>query len=279
MSLTAAKIDAQRVLLGTRKKAVAVSFLTLFFKLLFIIAFSVSVYALTLLPAYEKSAENLYLKIAFYALFSLGIVLSVLFYALTDFFGKHWFYKNASTEPPVSAFFVRLRAKHAVKICFLFWLRRLLGGLLLLGYLAPFLAGLFALAYVLRTTGLAEINLYITLAALALCLPLCLYFGFSALQRFSFCDGLLTEDPNRGVVETLRESKALAQNFGFPLAHIKLRFLLWGVSCFLFFPLFYVLPYYQQSVGCAVETVIDKNHLSAVPQKPIVFLLSAKAHA
>ena len=146
----------------------------------------------------------------------------------------------------------------ALPICFLF-------------YLAPFLAGCGGLYYALRTADLPITALYMALGALFCILPLCAYFGFAAVQRFAFCDGLLAENPDCSIVEILGTSKALAKAYGFANANLKLRFLLWKTACLLILPLFYVLPYYRQTVGCAVKIAMNRKRLSAETQKPIVF--------
>lgn len=275
MSLAEAKIDAQKILLHSRKSAVFVSLCTVFSKAFLAAALLVSLYSLTILPDFARIWENIYVKILFCALFSLAAVFALFLYALTDFSEKRWFYQNTYAPKPASAFFKLPRMRHIFKISFLFWLRRLLSIGCFLLYLAPFLAGCGGLYYALRTADLPITVLYMTLGALLCILPLCVYFGFAAVQRFAFCDGLLTENPDCSIVEILGTSKALAKTYGFASANLKLRFLLWKTACFLILPLFYVLPYYRQTVGCAVKNVIDKKHLSAEAQKPIVFLLSA----
>ncbi|MEZ3496496.1 MAG: hypothetical protein K1V97_02880 [Lachnospiraceae bacterium] len=271
MTLAKAKIDAQKILLESRKTAVFVSLCTVFFKIFLTAALFVSIYSLTILPDFARIWENIYLKILLCLLFSLAAVFSLLFYALTDFSEKRWFYQNTYTAQPLSAFFKAPRIRHIFKITFLFWLRRLLSVGCFLFYLAPFLAGCGGLYYALRTADLPITALYMALGALFCILPLCAYFGFAAVQRFAFCDGLLAENPDCSIVEILGTSKALAKAYGFANVNLKLRFLLWKTACLLILPLFYVLPYYRQTVGCAVKIAMNRKHLSAETQKPIVF--------
>lgn len=279
MTLAKAKIDAQRLLLNTRGPAVFISLFTVFAKLLFLAAVSLSTYSLTVLPGFTRISENIYLKIACILLFSLAILFSMMLYALVDFSEKRWFYQNACTPQRTADFFSPPRMRHIFKISFLFWLRQLLRIGLFCLYFAPFLLGTGGLYYALRTTDMPVASLYIVSGALVCMLPLCVYFGFTAVQRFAFCDGLLAVNPNYGTVEVLRISRTLAKEFGFAYARFKLRFALWQAACVLVFPLFYVLPYYRQSVAYAVKIAIDENHLSTEVQKPIVFMLSAKATA
>lgn len=279
MILTKAKIDAQRILLSSRKTAVFVSLCTIVLKLLFAFALGISLYSLKILPSFARIWENIYLKIGFTIFFALAGVFSMLLYALTDFSEKRWFYKNTRTVAPASAFFKPPQMRHIFKIGFLFWLRQLLRTGCFLLYLAPFLLGCGGLYYALRTADVPIRLLYIALGALTCALPICLFYGFAAVQRYAFCDGLLAEDPTLGTVEALRLSRTLAKASACSFARFKLRFALWQAVCVLILPLFYVLPYYRQSVACAVQTAIDKNHLSTEPQKPIVFLLPASVTA
>ena len=277
MTLAKAKIDAQKILLESRKNAVFVCLCTVFFKIFLTAALFVSIYSLTILPDFARIRENIYLKILLYLLFSLAAVFSLLFYALTDFSEKRCFYQNTYVAQPLLAFFKAPRIRHIFKITFLFWLRRLPSIGYFLFYLAPFLAGCGGLYYALRTADLPITALYMALGALFCILPLCAYFGFAAVQRFAFCDGLLAENPDCSIVKILGTGKALAKAYGFANANLKLRFLLWKTACLLILPLFYVLPYYRQTVGCAVKIAMNRKHLSAETQKPIIFMLSAKA--
>lgn len=279
MSLLEAKIEAQKILLHSRKSAVFVGFFAILSKLFFLFALGISLYSLKILPTLTHFWENIYFKIGFYILFSLAGVLSMLLYALTDFSEKRWFYENTRLDPPAAAFFKPPQMRHIFKIGFLFWLRQLLRTGCFLLYLAPFLLGSVGLYYALRTADVPIRLLYITLGALVCILPICLFYGFAAVQRYAFCDGLLAEDPTLSTVEVLRLSRTLAKASACSFARFKLHFALWQVTCVLILPLFYVLPYYRQSTACAVKTAIDKNHLSAEPQKPIVFLLPARVTA
>lgn len=276
MSLSAAKIDAQRVLLHTRPHAVAVCLLTLFFKLLFIVSLGTCIYSLTMLPRYEQ-VTNIYLKIVLYALFALGGLCCVWLYALVSTALRRWFYKNAAAPQPISAYFARPTVKVAFKTAYLFWLRKLLTFGTVFGYLVPFLGGAAGFLYALRMRGMSAFLFYFSLGFLAVLLISGLFFGFAAIQKYAFWEGLLTEDPQRGIIDTLAQSRRLARPICFAAARTKLRFAPWGILCLLVFPLIYVMPYYCQSVGCITKTALDKNCLTLSSQKPIIFLHLAKA--
>lgn len=278
MSLAAAKIDAQRVLLRTRPRAVLVCLLTLLFKLLFLAALSICIYSLTMLPSYEQ-VTNIYLKIVCYALFSLGGLCSVCLYALVSAALRRWFYKNASSPQPISAYFTRPTVKIAFKTAYLFWLRKLLTFGTVVGYLVPFLAGTAGFIYTLRMRGLPAFLFYFSLGFLAVLLTLGLFFGFAAIQKYTLLEGLLTENPQRGVIDTLAQSRKIIRPISFAAARTKLRFAPWAILCLLIFPLIYVMPYYCQSVGCITKAALDKNHLTVSSQKPIIFLHLAKTPA
>lgn len=279
MLLANAKIDAQKQMLQSKGKMVLICLLTAGLKLLFLCGFAVSVYTLAVLQSYARATANLYVQIGYYVLFALGAVLSVTFYAWTAFAGKRWFYKNAECPQPVSAFFVRLSFLCGLKTVYLFWLRKCLTLLYFLGYTAPFwvLAGAFW--YRLRTGGMPTILFYASLAGLGILLLMGLYFAFVAVQRFFFCDGILLLDANKGVVQILAQGRAVARETAFAAANVKLRFALWGLSCVLVLPLFYVLPYYRQTSACMSKMVLDKNHLSPQTQKPIVFYCRRRSPA
>ncbi len=279
MSLAAAKIEAQRVLLHTRPRAVLVCLLTLLFKLLFLAAFSICIYSLTMLPSYVQVASNIYLKIACYALFSLGSAFSVLLYALTSTAMRRWFYKNAAAPQSVSTYFTRPSVQAAFKLAYLFWLRKLLTLATFFGYLIPFLTGTAIFLYTLRMRGISAFVFYCSLGFLAALLLFGLFFGFVAVQKYTFVEGLLAEDPRRGIIDTLAQSRKIARPICFAAARTKLRFAPWGLLSLLIFPLIYVMPYYCQSVGCISKAALDKNHLTASSQKPIVFLRLAKTPA
>ena len=277
MTFAAAKIDAQRVLMRTRRRAVAVSVLSLLLKGVFIVAFCVCVYSLTALPDYRQDVGNLYLYILFATLFTLGLVFSVLFYAWAGASRRRWFYKNAGAQQTVGAYFAKYTFRSFFKSVYLFWLRKLLTLGSFLGYLAPFLLGGAALLYLLRVSEISVPLLVLSLGFLGVLLVLGVFFGFVSIQKYTFVDGLLANTPNCGVIEALSKSRRIARSTGFALARMKLRFALWMALSVLIVPLVYVMPYYCQSVGCAAKRVLDKKHLTPDTQMPIVFLRLAKS--
>lgn len=279
MPLAEAKIDAQKILLYSHKTAVFVTLFTVFLKMFLTFALFLCLYSLKILPTFRTIWENIYLKIICCTLFILAGICSVQLYALADFSEKRWFYKNTTVPRHASDYFRLPRMRHIFKISFLFWLRQLLRAAIFFLYLTPLLLGCGGLYYALRTTDVPIAALFIFLGTLLCMLPLCTYFGFAAVQRFAFCDGLLAENPDYSTVEVLNISRTLAKDVAFAHVRLKLHFTLWLAACILLLPLFYALPYYRQSVACAVKIAIDKNHLSAEIQKPIVFILPAKATA
>lgn len=279
MTLAAAKIDAQRVLMRTRSRAVAVSLLTLLLKGIFIVAFGICVYSLTVLLDDRQVAGNIYLYILYIVLFSLGAVFSVLFYAWAGASLRRWFYKNAVSPQTVGAYFAKYTFRSFFKTVYLFWLRKLLVFGSLLGYLAPFLLGSAGLFYLLRVSEISVPLLILSLSFLGVLFALGVFFGFAAIQKYTFVDGLLADTPACGVIEALATSRRIARPISFALARTKLRFSLWMLLSALIVPLLYVMPYYCQSVGCIVKKALDKNHLTPDTQMPIVFLRLAKSPA
>lgn len=279
MPLAAAKIDAQRILMHTKGRAIAVSLFSLFFKGVFIVAFGICVYTLTRLSEYEQAVGNLYLYILYIALFSLGAVFSALFYAWAACALRRWFYKNAVSPQTVGAYFSKYSLKSFFKTVYLFWLRKLLGLGSFLGYLMPFMIGSAGLWYLLRVSEISVFLLYFSLGFLGILLALGSFFGFASIQKYTFLDELLVNTPTCGVIEALSESRRIARPISFALARIKLRFSFWMLLSVLLIPLFYVIPYYCQSVGCMAKQALDQNHLTPETQMPIVFLRLAKRPA
>lgn len=279
MSFLKAKIQAQSVLLETRKRALAVCLLSFFGKLIFSFSLTLCVYSLVSLPSYERLTGNLWLLAGAYALFSLGAFFSVFFFALTDFSQKRWFYQNAAFKRPVKALFTRIPLSLSFRLFYLFLLRKILIFFTLLGYLAPFGLGTGILYYHMRGAGVSSLLFYAALVLLSGLLLGGIYYGFAAVQRYSFCTCLLCENPSLRVIDTLSTSRKIAKDTALSIARVKLRFLLWFSLCGLLLPALYVLPYYRQTVGCIEKTALDKNHLTPETQKPVVFLHLVKKPA
>lgn len=279
MTLARARLAAQKRMLQNRGCMTAVWLFGAAAKLVLFAGLLISLSMLAVLHRLMDPGENLYLTVALYALFGLGALFSAALYALVSFCSARWFFKNAVHVQRFSAYFTRLSPREAIKLMYLFWLRRLLVLLHFAGYLLPFLVGAGALWLALRTTGLSPHLFYASCAGLAALLLTGLYFGFAAVQKYVFCDALLTLDPARGVVGTLRESRRLSQGLCFACARERLRFAPWLLLCVLLFPILYVAPYSKQSMASVAKLVLDKNHLTPQTQKPIVFLRLANSPA
>ena len=255
MTLAHARLAAQKRMLENRGRMTAVWLFGAAAKLVLLSGFGISVCMLAMLSGFTELGKNPYLTAALYALFVLGALLSSALFALVSFCTARWFYRNAEHAQSFAAFFDRLTLRDTVKLVYFFWLRRLLGVLHFAGYLLPFFIGAGALWLTLRARGLAPFLFYAVCVLLAAFLITGLYFGFAAVQKYAFCEALLTLDPARGVVDTLRESGRVARGLCFVYARERLRFFPWVLLCVLIFPLLYVAPYYRQSMACAAKIV------------------------
>lgn len=279
MTLAHARLAAQKRMLENRGRMTAVWLFGAAAKLVLLVGLGISVSMLVALPDITAFGKNSYLTAALYALFAVGALLSSALFALVSFCTARWFYRNAGHAQPFAAFFDRLTLRCTVKLVYFFWLRRLLGVLHFVGYLLPFFIGTGVLWLTLRAQGMTPFLFYAVCVLLAAFLITGTYFGFAAVQKYAFCEALLTLDPTRGVVDTLRESRRLARGLCFACTRERLRFFPWALLCVLIFPLLYVAPYYRQSIGCMAKIVLDRNHLTPQSQKPIVFLCLAKSPA
>ena len=118
MQFLKSKIRAQDVLLETRKQATAVCLLSFCGKLILSFSFCLCVYSLAALPSYESLAKNLWLLAGVYALFFARHGFFRVFYAMTDFAQKRWFYKNAAFKRPVPVVFCARLPRARVFGCF-----------------------------------------------------------------------------------------------------------------------------------------------------------------
>lgn len=273
------KIRAQEILLTSRKKGIAVCFLGTVLRLICIFCMAVSVYSLLHLQTYVPAANSVYATVGLYALFFVAVPVSAWFYALLVFLQKRWFYENAKSAMPVSAFFCRLRFRDAVKIGFAYYLKKVLYISTLILYMLPFSLSAGGFIYALRTTAVSSFLFYATLMFLGVLFVFSLYFGLAAVQKYAFCDALFAVSVHAGLVDTLKMSKFLTRGTAFGVLRFKLRFVPWLLCGLLIVPLFYALPYYRQSVACLYKAELDKNHLTPKKPKPIVFLLKAHAPA
>lgn len=276
MSFARAKIDAQNILLTSRRKALAVCLLGFFLRLVCLLCTAVSLYSLLHLSEYPIAAQSVYVKVGFYALFSLATLLSLWLFALLAFLQKRWFLENSRNAVGISAFFGKFRFGQAVKIGFLYYVKKVLSFFGVLFYLLPFFIVSAGLIYELQNAGVSRFLAAFSLAFLGVLFFVGLYFGFAAAQSYAFCDALLVLSPQAGLIDTLKTSRKLARQSAFSAVRFKLRFFPWLLCSFLILPAFYALPYYRQSIACMTETVLVKNHLTQKAQKPIVFFMRAR---
>lgn len=276
MSFAQAKIDAQSILLTSRKKAVAVCLLGFFLRLICILCIAVSLYSLRHLSEYPPVMQSRPAEIGFYALFTLATLLSLWLYALLVFLQARWFLENAKNAVGISAFFRRIRFSQAVKIGCLYYLKKLLAFFDFLFYLLPFFLLTAGLLYELNNSGISRFLAAFSFAFLSVFFLVGLYFGFAAVQKYAFCDAILATSPRAGAAEVLKTGRMLARQTAFPVVHFKLHFAPWAVCGLLILPAFYALPYYRQSVACMTQIVLMKNHLTKDVQKPIVFFVQSR---
>lgn len=275
MSFARAKIHAQNILLTSRRKALAVCLLGFFLRLVCMLCTAVSLYSLLHLSEYPIASQSVYAEIGFYALFSVATLLSLWLFALLAFLQKRWFLENSRNKVGISVFFGKFRFGQAVKIGFLYYVKKLLSFLGFLFYLLPFFLFAAGFFYELQNAGFSRFLAAFSLLFLGVLCFVGLYFGFAAAQSYAFCDALLVLSPQAGLIDTLKTSRKLARQSAFSTVRFKLRFFPWMLCSCLIFPAFYALPYYRQSVACMTETVLVKNHLTQKSQKPIVFFVRA----
>lgn len=275
MSFTPAKIDAQNILLTSRKKALAVCLLSFCLRLICILCAAVSIYSLLHVAEYTLTNQSLFAKFGFYVLFTVAVFLSFWLFALLNFLQKRWFFENAERETRISRFFYRLRFGETVKIGFLYYFKKVLVLCTFLLYLLPCGIVTVGFFYELQNRGVSRGLLIFTLAFLGVLLVFGLYFGFAAVQKYAFCDALLSLSPQMGLFDTFKTSRNLVRQSAFSTVHFKLRFTPWVLCSFLILPAFYALPYYRQSIACMTKSVLDKNHLTKAVPKPIIFFVRA----
>lgn len=273
MSFARAKIEAQNILLTSRRKALAVCLLGFFLRLVCLLCTAVSLYSLLHLSEYPIASQSVYAKIGFYALFTVATLLSLWLFALLAFLQKRWFLENSRNKVGISVFFGKFRFGQAVKIGILYYVKKVLSFFAFLFYLLPFFIVAAGLIYELQNAGFSRFLAAFSLLFLGVLCFVGLYFGFAAVQKYAFFDAILAESPRTCFTKARKLSRDLARQNAFPAVHFKLRFALWLLSSFLIFPAFYALPYYRQSVACMTETVLVKNHLTQKSQKPIVFFV------
>ncbi|MGN0520802.1 MAG: hypothetical protein ACI4LB_08695 [Candidatus Fimenecus sp.] len=276
MSFARAKIDAQKILLTSRRKALAVCLLGFTLRLICIFCTAVSLYSLLHLSEYPLAAQSVYAEIGFYALFTAALLLSLWLFALLAFLQKRWFLESTQKTVGIFAFFYRLRFSQAVKIGFLYYVKKVLALFDFLFYLLPFFIFTTGLFYEIQTAGISKFLWYFSLVFSGVLLCVGVYFGFAAVQKYAFCDALLSLSPQKGLIDTLKTSRKLARQSAFSVVRFKLRFTPWVLCSFLLLPAFYALPYYRQSIACMTKTILDKNHLTKPAPKPIVFFVQAR---
>lgn len=271
MAFSSAKIEAQYLLQSCRKKAFGVCLLYAVLRLICIFCIFVSVYSLLHLHEYAFARQSVWGLVGFYALFSIAILLSGWLFAMLHFFRTHWFLKNAESGLRSAQGFLRLRVSS--KIGFLYYLKAILTLCTFFFYLLPFGILTLGLFYELQSGGISRFLWYFSIAFLGVLLFVGLYFGFVAVQKYAFCDAILSVKPQKGILDILRTSKSLARRCAFSAANFKLQFFPWMLCSLLILPAVYAVPYYRQSEACMQKCVLCKTQMLPKPEKPIVFFV------
>ena len=96
--------------------------------------------------------------------------------------------------------------------------------------------------------GGIEIHLFLSLSAGTLALLICgIIFRFVFIQRYFLSEFILAQNPNNGVIQSIKKSKNLMDGQIFRVILFKIGFVPLFLSCIMIIPIFFVYPHYKQS--------------------------------
>lgn len=277
MHQTVYRLQAQKSLLRTKKHAILVCLLHLSLRLFCVLSFGVCLYSLLHLREYPQATVSPYAEIGYAVFFAAAAVFCTVFFALFAFFKAGWFFENARNPDTPHRYFRPLSGKSVCKLFFWYYTKIVLCALLLLAYGAPFLVLSAYFWHILQTSGFSVAQFILFLALLVLLLPICLYFGLAAAGRYRFCNALFCLRPSRGLIETIRISRAMANEAPFAALHGQLHFLPWAAASLLVFPAFFALPYYWQTRAEEAVAVLHAHRRLPRKAAPIRILCGQAA--
>lgn len=277
MNIKGSKPETQKILQHEHGKTLCISLLSAFFSLVLFAAVAFSLYTLTVLPAYTASVANPLLSVAYYALFSCGVIFSLFFLSMIQFNKKRWFLENAVRCTRADAFFRRERLGLRMRAFYLYLFKKAMALLTLLLFETPFFICAAVLWYSLENRGIYRSVAVIALSLAAALFIAGIYFAAVSFQRYALCEQLLFCNKKMTVVEAVAKSRALTDGHKFKIWNYKLSFSLWAVSCLLAVPAFYVFPYINQAYGSLSFELLKDEDIPALSAAPIIFMKPADA--
>ena len=201
--------------------------------------------------SYSFKLENSEFNAAVYlyrAVLILSSFICLILFIYSGFLLKRWYILNNS-DMRFSDLFRFPDLKLLIKLLLLSFIKLLYGVSAFAVYEIPFAVTGFLLY---RALSLGEVKLGVTVTTAVLAAVLFLggiIFFFAEFQRFSAAEYILALHPEMKLRHVLRLSFSSVRETKFTLAFFKMSFFGWFLICIFILPLFFVLPYYLQSVA------------------------------
>lgn len=279
MKISSAKIDAQKILQGERKRTFFVSFLSILFTLTMLAAAALGIYFINMLSFYGITADNTVMLLLFYALFTVEVIISVFMLSVIGFNKKRWFFENAYHKNKISRFFGIETFRVRLKLFFIYIFKKVMNIVLLLLFEIPFFAAVGITAYYTQNGGMFKRTFILCIILSVVLFFVGLFFAMSSAQKYSLCELLIYCDKKTGIIEAVKMSKSLTDGNLVRLLNFKLSFCLWILSCLLILPSIYALPYINQSLGTLYLQFLEKYNPLKAKDYSIIFMKAEKSKA
>lgn len=254
------KLRARESLTDRIASARLVVLIFLLFRLCAVLLTAFFVFIISLLP--KADVEELYSIpiVVFYAYFSLCIVTVLCSAAVCGYLFHRWFYVGNSVEGAKSYFRI-MPIRFQLKIIYLHFLRfsKRFGNLIF--FLLPFALSTAILINKLENKGVDSRLFGLFCAMCIFFLAIGLRYLLGANQKASYCDEILCDCPHSSAHEVLKAAEGLSDRQCFALARLKLSFFGWYLLCVLLVPLFFVIPYYSETVALYRKTDLESQGL------------------
>ena len=269
------KLNAKRIMMRNYAKSFAISI----FPFILFLALTISNYCLLILL--NNIEINMYISpYAEYirmSLITISLILSVFVWRSARLLTDSYFLIKTLNK---KATFMKIVKCVSFRQCFTFFLVSIIRFLLSISwstvYLSPCIAVsmLLIYSYNFENNGF-NINLTLFVSAILLFI-IGVSFLYITLKRYSMCSSVVLTEEEKSPLKIIEKSIKTMEGHSVQYAIYCLSFSGWVLSCALFIPIFYVVPYITIGKWCFKKSLGLSKFFKKEKKKPIIFYLPKK---
>lgn len=269
MNFKKTKLQAEKMLSNSRLAAV---FVLIIYYLLKIANFTVISFSFLCIYNIYKADFFFPVKLPvaiYYDVFAICVLVCLYFLTLLKYLKNIWFFEN-SNNGSQHRYFKIIPVRLQFKIIFLHLFKNVNICLTFVFSAVPFSAFSYYF-YLNLNKGMPLYFVLIFTLMLILLLGLSIYFTLLNSLRFNFLDEEIYLNGGKKLFLIYKKCIRDSKNKLFNILMFKLSFIFWFLSCILIVPVFYVMPYYSQSLSQKAKQVLHVYSARPVKFKPVIF--------